>query len=98
MREICASPNVLAYCFGWQTKKPKLFNKFMELCALYKEDDSYIDQRVTATEFMWNKRLKKDVLIGSDVIDGKISCWDEDSHMWYREKATNLSEPKEIHQ
>ena len=98
LKAICTVPNVWAFCLNWQTTKPKTFNKFMEMCAWFREDDSYLSHKVTATEFKWNKRLKKDVLIGSGVIEGFVTCWDEDGKTWYRELAQNLSEPREKHE
>ena len=73
LKAICTVPNVWAFCLNWQTTKPKTFNKFMEMCAWFREDDSYLSHKVTATEFKWNKRLKKDGASGSIIVSCNLS-------------------------
>ena len=94
METICSLHNVWAFCLPWQTKKPELFNKFMEICAWFKNDESYLAHKTLDTEFMYHKKLKKNVLVSSHPpSNGHIVFRDANTGMWCRDKSTNFSAP-----
>ena len=97
MDAICSVPNVWTFCLPWQTKMPKTFNKFMDICAWWKNDESYLEHKVEDTEFMYHKGIKKDVLISKKSRPGCIKFWDEDTMMWANDKCKWFEPPKEIH-
>lgn len=100
MEAICSVPNPWAFCLSWQTEKPRLFNKFMDMCAYFKKDKRFLSSKVKATEFMFHEKLKKDVLVESMTPDGvgRICYWNTDTRMWVHDKGELFSSPKEHNQ
>lgn len=99
MKEICSVKNPWAFCNSWQTEKPKLFNKFMDICAYFRKDEQFISHKVKATEFLYHKRLKRDVLVYSITPDerGRICFWHTDTRMWVHDKSNLFSQVKGKH-
>jgi hypothetical protein len=97
MKEICSVNNPFAFCNKWQTEKPKLFNKFMDMLAWYRQDKTFLLYKVLDTEFMYHKRLKKDVLVSERAPEGFMRFWDDVTHMWVKDKSTMFSQAKEKH-
>lgn len=97
MKEICSVPNPWAFCNSWQTENPKLFNKFMDMCAYFRKDEQFIFHKVKATEFLYHTKLKKDVLVDSITPDeeGRICFWHTDTRMWVRDKSNLFSQARE---
>ena len=96
MKEICSVNNPWAFCLSWQTENPKLFNKFMDMCAYFRKDEQFLSRKVKATEFLYHKKLKKDVLVDSTIPDekGRICFWHADTRMWVHDKSDLFSAPK----
>ncbi|MBO6031886.1 MAG: hypothetical protein J6Q22_10635 [Prevotella sp.] len=96
MKEICSVKNPWAFCLSWQMENPKLFNKFMEMCAYFRKDEQFISHKVKATEFLYHKKLKRDVLVVSTSPDeeGRICFWHTDTRMWVHDKSDLFSAPK----
>ena len=94
MKEICSVPNPWAFCLSWQTDNPKLFNKFMDMCAYFKKDDSFISHKVKEPEYLYHKLLKMDVSVNSTIPDekGRICFWH--TNRWLHDKKELFSEPK----
>ena len=97
MSAICTVSNVWGYCLSWRFENPKLFNKFMELCAFYKGDDSYLSQKMKETEFMYHKGLKRDVLIAPKMPNGFTKFLDPYTYMWVKADSTELALSREKH-
>ena len=97
MREVCSVPNPWAFCPRWATEKPRVFNKFMEMCAWFKNDIYFILQKVTCVEFMYHKGLKQDVLISPDHPEGFIVFFDPVTHQWVKSERKNFASPKDKH-
>ena len=99
MKEICSVNNIWAFCLKWKEEKPKQYNKFMELCAYFIGDDYFLKQKTNDTEFMYNKTLKKDVLVRGNGIThkGTIVWWHPDENRWVNSNKNNFSSPKEHH-
>jgi hypothetical protein len=100
MKEICSVNNPWAFCLSWQTENPKLFNKFMDMCAYFKNDERFLSSKVKATEFMFHEKLKKDVLVVSITPDegGRICYWNADTRMFVHDRSELFSAPKEHNQ
>lgn len=100
MKEICSVNNPWAFCLSWQTENPKLFNKFMDMCAYFRKDEQFLSHKVKATEFLYHKKLKRDVLVDSITPDekGRICFWNADLRMWVHDKCKWFEPPKEVHQ
>ena len=96
MKELCSVNNPWAFCLSWQTENPKLFNKFMDMCAYFRKDEQFLSRKVKATEFLYHKKLKKDVLVDSTIPDekGRICFWHADTRMWVHDKSDLFSAPK----
>ena len=47
LNKICTVPNVWAICNEWETSDRKLFNKFMDMCAYFKNDEWYVHRKVS---------------------------------------------------
>lgn len=47
MENICNVPNVWAFCQKWEQdpEKHELFNKFMDMCAWFRKDESYLNYK-----------------------------------------------------
>lgn len=99
MEAICALPNPWAFCLPWMTEKPTLFNKFIDVYAWFKKDKSFLEHKTHTTEFMFHKKLKKDVLVSYVTPDekGRICFWHPESHNWVHDKSGCFSAPKEKH-
>ena len=100
MKEICSVNNPWSFCLSWPTEKPKLFNKFMDMCAYFNKDERFLSWKAKTTEFMHHKKLKKDVLVESMTPDecGRICYWNTDTRMWVHDKGELFSAPKEHNQ
>lgn len=97
MKEICSVNNPWAFCISWPTEKPKLFNKFMDMCAYFNKDERFLSWKTKTTEFMHHKKLKKDVLVVSITPDegGRICYLDTDTRMLVHDRIELFSAPME---
>ena len=97
MKEVCSVNNIWAFCLKWKEEKPKQYNKFMELCAYFSGDDDFLKLKTKDTEFMYNKRIKKDVLILNNSRESDVVWWDPKSKCWVCEDRRGFSKPREEH-
>lgn len=97
LEAICTVPNPWAFCIQWQTERPRLFNKFMDLCAWFRKDDKYFLCKVKEMDFMYNKALGKDVLVANNSPNGFIRFWDPETRLGVNGKHSQFSPAKERH-
>ena len=97
MKEICSVNNIWAFCLKWEKEKPKLFNAFIEMCTYFRGDDDFLKLKTKDTEFMYNKRIKKDVLVLNNSRESDVVWWDPNSKWWVGEDRSGFSKPREEH-
>ena len=90
MERICTVSNVWAFSLGWEMENPRIFNKFMEMCAWFRKDEYYLSKKTNATTFWYHKKLKKDVLVDKITPDDMVVWWDENSRRWAHDKVTDF--------
>ena len=93
----CTAPNPWAFCIQWHTSRPKLFNRFMDMCARFRKDESFLEYKTRDTEFMYHSKLKQDVLVSHNSPTGFVVYWEPTTRQWVKDRAKHFSQPKDKH-